>query len=212
VLLGRLVARVDARPVTEEDLAARHAEEVRRFQAQGGSALFEPTRVDAVVVSAAPFPDLAEHPGHPAPCTRGQVAALLEDLRREVGEREPDLDAFLSRAWARARGQPCLRVESVWDAPLAPGLSPLAPVVAQALAGLDGAGAVSRPVWSGDAGFLVRRGASRPGRGESVEAARADLEAAIRLDRRREAADGLRAELRRRYEVQAWPARLPAGS
>ncbi|HOX43191.1 MAG TPA: hypothetical protein PK668_06320 [Myxococcota bacterium] len=212
LLLDRAMARVDARPVVEEDLVRRHAEEVQRFLANGQSPLFEPSRVDAVLVSAAPFPDQAEHPDQPPLLTREQVAALLDGLRQEVGERASDLDAFLSQAWARARGQPCLRIESAWGSPLEPSLSQLAPEVARELAGLDGQGAVSRVFWVGDTACLLRRGATRPGSGESVEAARAGLEDAIRRDRRRAAADDLRQALRRRYEVQVWPERLRSGS
>jgi hypothetical protein len=212
ILLARVLAPVESEPVSESDLRARQAEAVDEFRRTGQSGLFEPTRVDAVVVGIGPWPDHADQPDRPPLLDEQGVGALGDRLRAEVGERAPDLDAFLSAATRLAADQPTLRVELMWGIPLEPALSPLQPPLAAALAALDGGGAVSRPVVHGPARYMLRRGASQPGRGERLEDSQAELARAIRLERRRAATERLLGELRRRHEVRVWPERLSPGS
>lgn len=213
LFLARVIEPRADRPATPEDLAGALDAEIQRYAASGSSDFFKPSLVSAAVLFVGLRPDLlAPSNGRAARLAPEEARAVAEDFRGRCGERVAELDRFLSLARAAAAGHPTVRLEEYSLVGVDPRLAgKLHPALHRVLVGLDGNGAVS-PVIPFEGGFaVIRRGAFRAGRHESVETARELLQKALRHERRasllRQALD----EIRSAHGVATYPERLPKG-
>ncbi len=213
LFLARVIEPRADRPVTPEDLAGVLDAEIRRYAASGSSDFFKPSLVCAAVLLVGLRPDLMAPSGARAARLAPEDArTVAEDFRRKCGERVPDLDRFLALARAAASGHPTVRLEEFPLIGVDPRLAgKLHPELHRVLVGLDGNGAVS-PVVPFEGGFaVIRRGAFRAGRNETVEAAREHLQKKLLHERRAAVLRQTLDELRAARGVATYPERLPKG-
>lgn len=212
LFLSRVVEPRADRPITAQDLENALDAEIRRSATGASSDFYLPSRVSAAVLFVGLRPDLmAPAQGRAARLAPEEARALAEDFRSRCGDRVADLDRFLALGREFSAGHPTVRLEEFHLIGVDPRLADqLAPALHRALVGLDGNGAVS-PVIPFEGGFaVVRRGAFRAGRNETVAEARSHLERQLTHQRRAETLKQILERARQRLGVAIYGERLPA--
>jgi hypothetical protein len=200
---------VSSRPVTDQALERLHARELQRFYREGKSDLVTPTRVNTTAIVVGAFPDLlpVDRDANPVLTDQEQVA-LAGQIRDACGVRVDDLDRFRALGRRFMLDHPTVRIVEFPLVSAERTRSRLPPRLHDALFALERNGDVSPVLAMPGAAYVLRRGVTFPGRGESVDAVREELTTLAREEASREAYRGAMARLKRRYRARTWPTRL----
>jgi hypothetical protein len=216
VYVDRFISGLEQQPISKTHLEEAYQKQVENYQNTGESELFQPTKVDAQAIAVGNFPDL--HPpgeGEEEVADSEQVRELVRKIRaacmRPARDGRPacrSLDGFLAVARRFMKGHPTVRLVDLPGNILDPGLSRTKPVLREAIASLDHLGAISKPVITPGAVYIVRRGVAYPGRGESLDEIHDELRLLVKSQRKRRVFRERTALLKRKYRARTWPERL----
>lgn len=207
VYLTRLLQEPEERPVTPEELERAHQEEIQRYISTRESDFYRPTTVDVAAITIGYFPDF-----HPPQDDEEPLLAReqIEDLARRIHSESAslDLDGFLALGRKYMAGNPTVEIKEFPQVLLTDKAPRTDEIVFKALKSLPDNGAVTDPIWTERGVWLVRRGATYPGKGEQIDEVKPQIVSRILTGRRRSVFEERIVRLRERYRIETWPERL----
>ena len=209
VYLQRLVERLDARPVAEEQVRRLYQQERHKLRRGESSEIFSPSRVDGLAVVVAFFPDLHVPGDWERPLLdREQARQLAGRIHRRARGVARDTDAFLAVVRGFMKDHPAVQVKEFWHSIIAADLTRMDPRLHRQLVELPGPGSLSQPFVTDRGVVIMRRGITIPGKGESLERVRKQLEEMLRHRRRTELVEKHLQGLREKLAVRVYSERL----
>jgi hypothetical protein len=207
VYLTRLVQEAEERLVTPEELEKDHDEEVLRYLSTRESDFYRPASVDVAAIVIGYFPDFHSPLEDEEPqLGREQIEELAKRIHTESVNL--DLDGFLALARKYMAGNPTVGIKELSQVLLADKAPRADETIYSALKSLPGNGSVSDPIWTDGGVWLVRRGATYPGKGERVDEVKPQIVSRIMTERKQSAYQERVDRLRERYRIKTWPERI----
>jgi hypothetical protein len=197
---------IDQQLYSKEEIADAYEAEKARYFETGESALYRPAMVDCAAIAVGYFPNLRLEPDQELGVLSEENAIkLANEIFKQSGSYMFDLDDFLVLARNNMLGNPTVRIIQVANVPQARVQnSRLDPAISKTLFNLSKNGEIHPPVVSDGAVYIVRRGVSRPGKGEDISEVEDALIGQVHADRKRSAFIHLVDQLREKYKVKVF--------
>jgi len=211
VYLNRFLLQADALPVTAHALEKTYEMEQARALVTGSSAIFRPTTVDMIAVVVGLFPDLhVPKGGEQALLTIKQAKVLARKLRGQCPASMVDTDDFMDLARTFMASHPTVTIQEFWGVKSDRKWSRLQPVLRKSLLALQDF-EISEPIVTDVGVWILRRGATHAGMGESFDQVRPQLTKEVIEQRRADLFRKHMTMLSDRYRIETWPGRLAEG-
>lgn len=209
VYLDRIFGQMEMLPVSKKELSRAFQNEVERFEESGESDLYRPTTVDAVVVMVGYFPDFHRpQKGLNPVLLRDSAEKLVKEIEAAFGEQVADLDDFLAMAREVMHNYPTVKIKEYARLPVAVGAPGLEAGLQKAILALNKNGDIGEPVWFSGGAYIVRRGVTRPGKGESIADIQNELSDRVRVEKTMNAYQRQIDALKLKYNARSWPEKL----